>query len=196
MRTRFTVCLAALLVASCASIASYGADLLYYTSSPHSYIGGGETLLLEGLSADASFKHGFPTSVVIRRLDSSGAFWEVALVGPNNSQPTVGSYSFTEGWPFQPSGQAGFIFGAENREDANVRGAFQVLEIERVGDDLTKLAVDFTQFEKFNLPEFTMGSIRFHSDIPITFVPEPSTFALAALGGVGLLAVRRRFARL
>jgi len=81
---------------------------------------------------------------------------------------------------------------AENRGDANVYGTFQVLEIERVGDTLTKFAADFIQFEKFGPGQFTQGSIRFNSDIPLT-VPEPSTFALAALGTVGLLYSRRLF---
>jgi len=75
---------------------------IYYTSTPQSYIGGGETLLLtppqDGITSGFSF---LPNSAYVNTVDiraSDGRFdWWANFVGPNHTQVTVGSYSFTIG---------------------------------------------------------------------------------------------------
>lgn len=76
-------------------------------------------------------------------------------------------------------------------------GWFNVLDVayNAATGDLERFAVDFRQVgnPRDPVPSSLFGSLRFNSDIAITPVPEPHTYAML-LGGLGVVAVglRRR----
>ena len=81
-------------------------------------------------------------------------------------------------------------------------GYFRVFEVQVDSSDVVmNFAADFLQFDETQTVDYTWGSIRFNSSVPITEtpvlqpVPEPSAAALVGLGIVLILTRRRVAAR-
>ena len=93
----------------------------------------------------------------------------------------------------------GLNFSGNNRGVSFVAGSsFTIQEIAFSGSGVVEtLAVDFIQMDESGFLGQTSGSLRFHSDVAVSTVPEPSATAnlcagLLALGIVTLLRRQRK----
>src|SRR5262249_13442794 len=125
------------------------ADVLYFTSSPTSWVGHGQTL---SLSSDTgwtiqAFRFGYTfgknANTLNFRAVSPVDSWDLYLLAPGYSLPTVGSYQPTRPWNSQDAG-AGLTFEGEGRADDDSYGSFQVLEsVFDANGNVQKYAADF-----------------------------------------------------
>ena len=162
------------------------ADFIYFTSTPGSWIGQGQTLTINEVTASRYYDLGVYTNAVTL----SGGGYGLTLVEPNYSLPTVGYYDNVTRWPFMGNG-AGMWFTAPGRGDNQISGWFDVYEATYNPDGSVKsFAVNFQQFDETFTTEWTMGAIRYNSSLPIN-VPEPSSAALVLLGVTALFLARQ-----
>jgi hypothetical protein len=152
----------------------------YFTSSPTSWIGQGQTLTLtEGFYARRTFDFGVDTDSVHLGVDNGSIYYELNIVGSGLTLPVVGFYTNATRWPFMGSG-IGMEFRGEGRADNTLTGYFNVLQADYdASGQVAAFAVDFMQYDEGNVNRWNQGSIRYNSNIPI---PEPGTGILAALG--------------
>lgn len=165
-------------------------DIFYYTSSPGSWVGGGQTVTLSSpttsFSASRYYSQGAYTDAVT--LSAGGYYFYV--VEPNYTLPTVGFYDATR-WPFMGDG-AGMALLSPGRGDNTLTGWFNVLQADYdTSGNVVSFAVDFTQYDEGNTANWVSGSWRYNSTIPIP-APEPSASALFALGTLAVLVVRKK----
>lgn len=104
------------------------AYILYFTSSPGSWVGQGQTLTLT--SPTTAFS-GYYTNEVghmkVVSLKAGGiGGYELQLIGPNLTLPTVGFYPNATRWPFMGSG-AGLAFSGDYRGDNELTAFFEKL---------------------------------------------------------------------
>ena len=181
------------------SVCSRADDVLYYTSSPASWIGQGWTRTLtpaNGLTFTAYpyLNQGTYTNDVHIALRSLTVACDLDFIGPNHSLVTLGDYPDAQRFPFEVAGNPGLAFAGDGRGTNSLTGDFQVLEATfDSGGNVLSFAADFIQYEDGIADEWDQGSIRFNSDIPITTVPEPCTFILAACGALGVILARRKW---
>ncbi len=160
--------------------------ILYFTSSPTSTVGQGQTLTLTSPTTTFSgyyINEAFKREVSLQ-AGPTGSGYNLLLCGPDRSLPTVGFYPNATRFPFMGSG-AGLSFSGNYRGDNTLTGFFNVLQAD-YGPYSTDLsfAVDFTQYSQGVQANWLIGSFRYNSDIPI--IPEPSTLLLLGLGGLFL----------
>jgi hypothetical protein len=178
------------LILLCGGVSQANASsTFFYASSPTSWVGDGVTrqyttpVLL--ISGHRTFNLGAYTNSVNFNLGNGSLAWSLDLVGPNSSLATAGSYPNAERYPFQPPGKPGLALSGNGRGDNELTGSFNVLEaVFDATGNLQQYAVDFVQYDEKVATKWNYGSLRFNSDIPIN-VPEPSTFALLAIGAIG-----------
>jgi hypothetical protein len=164
---------------------AHSESVLYFTSSPTSWVGQGQTVAQQITSMQQYHNQGAYTNA----LGFFTSDWSIYLVGPNYSLVTVGSYPNATRWPFQDDG-AGLSLSGQGRGDNTLTGHFEVLEATYDNNqNLISLAANFTQYDEGNTNRWNTGYI--HYNYP---VPEPSTLALVAMSGFGLIAIawRRR----
>jgi hypothetical protein len=163
------------------------ADFIYFTSTPGSWIGQGQTLTINEVTASRYYDQGAYTNAVILR----GGGYELDLVEPNHSLPTVGYFDNVTRWAFNGDG-AGMWFTAPGRGDNQISGWFDVLEAtySPVDGSVESFAVNFQQYDETSTTEWTMGAIRYNSSLPIN-APEPSSAALVLVGVTGLFLARQ-----
>jgi len=122
-----TIAIAIFLVGATTQL--FAADVLYFTSTPGSWIGQGQTLTFRSpATAFSTFRYhdqGAYTNAV--QLRAAG--YELAIVGPNFTLPTVGLYNNATRWPFMGSGP-GMAFTAPGRGDNELTGYFHVRQAE------------------------------------------------------------------
>jgi len=154
----------------------HAATFFYFTSSPASWIGQGQTLTLtRGFSAYREFNLGAYTNSV--HLTADG--YELTIVGPVLALPTLGFYPNATRWPFMGTG-AGMAFTGPGRGNNTLTGNFNVLQADYdATGQVTAFAVDFVQYDEGNQSAWSRGSIRFNSNIP---VPEPGVVSIWTAG--------------
>lgn len=184
------VLIAIFLAASIAggSEAARAGNAIYFTSTPGSWIGQGKTVTITSVSASRYYNQGAYTNAV----SLSGGGYDLTLVEPNYSLPTVGFYDNVSRWAFMGNG-AGMWFTSPGRGDNNISGWFNVLQADYspVDGSVQAFAVDFKQYDEGVIANWTQGSVRYNSSIPIP-APEPASAAMALMGGVVLLTRRLR----
>lgn len=168
---------------------------LSYTSSPSSWVGGGETVTVTpagGFDFIASTNFDNGVSFAVNDFASNPDFgstrwWYLDFAAPSGQPLQAGHYANATRFPFQDWNNAGLSFVGNGRGDNELSGSFDVLEATYSGDgDILSFAANFTQYDENFRDWWNQGSIRFNSDIPLNAVPEPST---AFLFGVGLLGL-------
>ena len=162
-------------------------SVLYFTSTPGSWIGQGQTLTIERVTASRYYDQGAYTNAVI--LSAGG--YQLTLVEPNYTLPTVGYYDNVTRWPFMGEG-AGMWFTAPGRGDNQISGWFDVLEAtySPIDGSVESFAVNFRQYDETSTTEWTEGSIRYNSSIAVG-VPEPSSAALVLSAAIAFFVVRK-----
>ena len=156
------------------------ADILYFTSSPGSWIGQGQTLTFTD-PADFSVSRYYNQGAYTDALQFSVDGYYLFLVGPNYTVPSVGFYSSATRWPFMGSG-AGLSFEAPGRGDNTLTGDFNVLQADYdASGNVLSFAVDFTQYDEGVTADWVSGSLRYNSTIPVP-APEPADLAILAAG--------------
>ena len=137
-------------------------NLFTFSSSPTSWIGGGQTLTFTNVSVSRTYNLGAYTDSV--HLSSSG--YELTIVGPNLSLAQVGYYPGATRWPFMGSG-VGMAFTAPGRGDNTLTGWFHVLQADyQTNGQVAAFAVDFVQYDETIVTRWNRGSVRFNSSIP------------------------------
>ena len=167
----------AVLLSSQHSLAS---TFFYFTSSPQSWIGQGQTQMYTTVTASVTYNLGAYSDSV--HFAGGGGFG-LTIVGPNLSLPVVGMNSNATRWPFQGSGP-GMDFTGPGRGNNTLTGYFNVLQAEYdASGQVAAFAVDFLQYDEGIATWWNSGSIRYNSPIAI---PEPSTALLVALALLGI----------
>jgi hypothetical protein len=164
--------------------------IFYFTSSPTSYTGGGQTFYATPAS-------GYTISVSDTwRIECScygpdfNPDWTVLLEGANEAPLTIGEYTNTVG-PGVDSSLPSLYFFGQGRASADPTGCFDILALTLdTNGAIVSFAADFVQYDDGNTAEWNAGSIRFNSSIPI---PEPSLLGPVAIFCFSCL-VRRRSA--
>jgi hypothetical protein len=188
--------LACLLVTAPLSVASAAPiTAFYFTSSPESFIGHGETFqgsLDDGLTFYTNAYGFYGVGLTIRvpgtpPLYGDAREWDLLFSTADGAPLVAGTYFSVIG-PVTAS----LDFSGNGRGDSTRTGSFQVLEysVDPHYGFVESLAIDFTQYDEGNLSWWNVGSVRFNSEIPLT-TPEPGATSLALLAG--LFAVARRF---
>lgn len=177
------------------------ANQFYYTSSPTSWVGGGETVTVgedNGFTIVASRNYDNGVSFAINDDATNPDFWSqrwwyLDFAAPNNATLTPGEYDNATRWPFQSANEAGLSFSGNGRGNNTLTGSFTVLASEFAQDgSVLSFAADFVQYDETMVDAWNHGSIRYNSSIPIAAVPEPGALWLMGLGLVGLAVVGRR----
>jgi hypothetical protein len=158
----------------------------YYTSSSSAYVGGGQTATyLAGGAVDLSESISSGSNVFSVSAISSdySTDWWVTLAAPSGQILAPGTYQNATRYPFQAFNAPGLSFYGEGRGDNTSTGTFTVLQVSYNADgSLATFAADFVQFDEFNLAAWNIGSIRYNSTVPITYLPPPSIDSTAATG--------------
>jgi hypothetical protein len=161
------------------SIPGYSqSTLFYFTSSPNSWIGQGQSVLatptngfyILPISGVNQHEVGF---VIGSTTPSIHPIWDIEMDIPSGYL-TNGFYANAErlGGNIGP----GLNFDAPGRADNTLTGYFDVLDISYdANQTLISFAADFVQYDVGVPSLWNQGSIRYNSIIP---VPEPSTYSL------------------
>jgi hypothetical protein len=143
-------------------LATNPATFFSFTSSPGSWIGGGQTVNFTSVSASRTFNLGAYTDSV--HLSASG--YELTIVGPGLTLAQVGYYPGATRWPFMGSGP-GLALTAPGRANNTLSGWFNVLQADyQANGQVAAFAVDFVQYDEGNVTWWNRGSIRYNSAIP------------------------------
>jgi len=179
---------------------------LYFRSSFISWVGKGQTKDIKpsdgynfyAETTDEYITGGNKSGLLFRVVstpDTDLDYWDLDFLGPGFTRPVVGFYPNARRFLVDTS-VPGLQFDGNHAGDNTLTGQFRVLEATFNSSGVPiSYAVDFTQYDEGNVNAWIQGSFRFNSTVPITPVPEPSTFALAALGVATLYIARRIGAR-
>jgi len=169
--------------------------LFYYTSSPLSYIGGGEAVTVtpsDGFVFDVSINPDQGVSFWIDDITNNPDFWlrrwwYLDFAGPLDESLQVGHYGNATRYPFQDFSEPGLQFGGNGRGNNELSGYFDVLEVNYdVSGNVLAFAADFMQYDEGDQDWWNYGSVRYNSTIPTTVVPEPISSTLFIVGGATL----------
>lgn len=199
------LCAAALL--SCTSLNAWASPItgLYYTSSPDSWVGQGETRTIIDNEWSTFFGYGSSSNGIMFGIDDatpdnpygwSSLWWYLQFAPAEGETLTVGHYANAMRWPFQDPGFAGLAFSGNGRGNNTLTGFFDILEITFADDgSLATFAADFTQYDEGVESAWTHGAIRYNSSFALpnapVSVPQPTALALLAMAGLMLRRARR-----
>lgn len=170
--------------------------VLYFTSSPTSWVGQGETIAVvsgqNGWNASAS-DHIYGSGVNIVEFyfqhPSPYTWWNLQIKAPNSFE--VGMTYEAQRFGFETYPKGGFDLSGDGRGYNQLNATFTVREFVRGPDGhIQNVAIDFFQRSATNFGEWESGALRFNSSVPIagfTAVPEPSTNILMAIGLAGVV---------
>ncbi len=169
---------------------SKAAMVLYFESSPESWVGQGLTVLAtpeDGYSFEA--ERNFDNGVTFK-IESSSDWWWLELAAPYEATLVPGFYDNAARFPFQDIDQPGLDFIGNNRGNNENSGHFTVLEaVYGAGGEVESFAVDFTQYGEEDPLRWINGQVRYNSDVP--YIPEPTTVLLLGLGALFVRNKRR-----
>lgn len=201
MRFDRTLSAAALAISGLCSTAQVSAATeFFFTSSPQSWIGQGQTVSVTpamGFTfiANVNFAEGvsFWVEGVAPPEFPIVHWWSLDFSGPDRTPLTVGVYPGAVRLSVQGPGQPGLDFSGNGRGNNTLTGWFEVLEIEiSPQQTVASFAADFIQYDEGSAGAWNVGAIRFNSTVPITVVPEPASILLLSLGAVAVLGLVRR----
>jgi hypothetical protein len=161
---------------------------LYYTSSPSSYVGAGQTALVT--SDNFRFNTiGSADSGIVFSIDNwypdqsieSFVSYSLTFAAPSGQNLQPGDFLNAARAPSQPSTSPALEFTVGSRGNNSISGSFKVFEA-NFGSNFQVLsfAADFIQFDEKIQSWWNIGQIRYNSNVSI--IPEPSTKALFTLG--------------
>jgi hypothetical protein len=209
-----TLFIGLLLAVSAAFVSAQPVTVFFYTSSPTSWVGQGETRTFSednGWTMVAT-NFSYPT-IPVRSI----AFQMYQPVIPNGFNQLRLDISLPEGQEFQ-AGMYGPITGlhtsvggvpnlgftvsyqgSNGYREAYGDGFMRVLGFEKNGSVISSAAIDFLQLDSWDgvAEDWVFGSLRFNSNIPLeSSIPEPSTYgALAGILIFGFVLCARRKVR-
>lgn len=169
----------------------FAATALYYTSSPQSWVGHGETVLVtpdQGFEFKASRNFDNGVSFAINDFSTNPNFqttrwWYLDFAAPNDAPLGVGTYLHATRFPFQALDAPGLSFSGNGRGDNMLTGNFSVLEAVYAQDGaVLSFAADFLQYDEGFKSWWNIGAVRYNSSVAIPAVPEASTSALLVVG--------------
>ena len=170
-------------------------NLFFYTSSPSSHVGGGETVTVttsDGFDFDIMRNSNQGVSLwisdVLNNPDfQSHRWWSLDFAGPMDQPLQVGHYGNATRYPFQDNSVPGLNFSGNGRGNNELTGYFDVLEVNYDGSgNVLAFAADFTQYDENIQHNWNIGSVRYNSSLPVTVVPEPLSSTLFIVGGASL----------
>lgn len=183
------------------SLPAHASTLFFYTSSPESWVGHGETVSVDpalGFDFLVTRYFGNNLSFVISDFSTNPDFqsrrsWSLDFAAPGNADLLPGIYLGAERFPFQNAGQPGLSFAGNGRGDNTLTGQFTVLDAQYLPTGgLLSFAADFIQYDEGRQEAWNSGGIRYNSEVPTTATPEPAALTLLM---TGLIVARARIVR-
>lgn len=165
-----------------------GETYLSFTSSPQSFIGQGETVLItegDGWHTDVFVYNPTYTSTILAFFSRGTNNWRTSFDPQGNISP--GTYSFTRSGS---DDDVAFTFTGYGRGANQTSGELRLYELEYENSEknsIKRISFDFKQFEEGNSNRWIEGQLRYNS-----LVPEPTSGFLAVTGLLGLGIGRRR----
>ena len=163
-------------------------NALFFTSSPQSWVGHGETGLVLGSEGTIFIgNRNVYGGVSFRIIGASDPthLWNLDFNAPNRALLIPGNYLGAIRYPSYPPSLPGLSFSYDARGDNYLTGYFTVLALQfTANNELQTFAADFVQYDEGNLDWWNQGSIRYNSTLPI---PEPATSYSVLFGGAILL---------
>jgi hypothetical protein len=160
--------------------------LFVYDSSPYSYELQGESGIVTPADGTFGVFPSFGSANAVTASINASTLWTMIFAAPNGALLSVGSYPNAGNTPSTTNPWIGF--GAFGRK-CNQTGSFNVLQIDYgPGNTIASLAVDFVVYDFGVQSEWSRGSFRYNSAIP---VPEPSSILLYGLAGLAFLALQK-----
>lgn len=185
---------------------STAATVFYYTSTPGSWVGGGETRTIKpttnfgfDFTATRNFDNGVSLSIndFATNPDRTNLWWFLDFAAPGNADLAEGLYLGATRFPFQALDEPGLTMAGNGRGNNMQTGYFNVLEyVTDLNEDVVSFAADFLQYDELQTVFYTWGSIRFNSDFDVTLNPVLNPIPIPPAGvlfAAALLAFGRRF---
>ena len=164
---------------------------LFYTSSPDSWVGAGETVEVTSLDGFDFFVHrNFDNGVSFAINDFannpdfwSTQWWYLDLAAPYQAPLQVGTYYSATRFPFQSNATPGLDFSGNGRGNNTLIGAFEVLQADYADDgSVIVFAANFIQYDEGFPSWWIIGGIRYTSTNNVHTIPEPSSIVLLSFG--------------
>ncbi len=163
-------------------LSARAATVFSITSSPQSWIGAGETILVgpeDGFSFSGTFDSDSIASFFIHNFDSavwgsSLRWWGLDFGAPWNQSLTVGAYANAANTPWPPLASPGLNFEGNGRSNNTATGSFEIMELVADTDgNILSFAADFIQYDAGSDDGWNKGALRLNSDIPIAWLLPP-----------------------
>lgn len=167
----------------------------YFTSSPTSWVGEGQTVSVSPSSGfyftpSRTFDNGASFTIYELATDPEGQYlklWNLDFSAPFGENLSVGNYDDASRWPFHEFSKPGLALSSNFRGSNTLTGSFKILEVSYAASgDILTFAADFMQYEDGIKDDWVGGSIRYNSSIAISTIPEPGSTMLFC-AGVGVL---------
>lgn len=165
------------------SASARAASAFSLISSPQSWIGGGQSILVtqeDGFTFSGSLDSGWAANLSVNDFNGRTgqvitSWWLLELATPEERPLTPGTYPNAKKYPFQGLAFPGINFEGNGRSNNDVSGSFEVYELVAQPDGtILSFAADFIQYDEAITDWWNRGSLRLNSDRPLSFLPLPS----------------------